>query len=55
MSEAAQDTAEGKEYYTIRVEQELVRQAHEEFNASSIRGLVRQSMQRGIESSRSGS
>jgi hypothetical protein len=53
MSEATQDTAEGKDHYTIQVDRDLVEQAYEEFEGeTTIRGLVRQSMQRGIESSR---
>ena len=45
------DSAE-EQKYRVQVGEELVRQAHEQFNASTIRGLVRQSMQRGIEHSK---
>ena len=53
MSEATQDTTGGKDHYTVQVDRDLVEQAYEEFEGeTTIRGLVRQSMQRGIESSR---
>lgn len=44
------DSNELKDHYTVKVEGGLVEQAHEEFEGeTTIRGLVRQSMERGLD------